>query len=620
MSASDDLPGAGAVGLRRGNFPHEMNGPSLRRLSRRRGLLALLLLLATLSTVFWFGGERELFYRWHPHHNSISSQSLALAENLSPEHRFLGFFVQYGSLDGPPVYYPYNRFPVVNHALVKLAMLPFGDDLGAKIYAARMLMLAFFVAAGAMAWLSLRRLFSDEAAALVATLLAFSSARFLFYNDMVSMEIPSLFAVLLAFHGMTVFVQEGRFGQLLLKTGVAILLSLQIVSLVLAFTALGLGYELFRSVQERPPAQVWPPLWSRLVATLAASLYLRLGMAAALFFALVAGLPLFNEYMALGGSSAPSELLSIHSALRRTTGLDLQGLNGDSVKLEWPVFLSAQLTRIGLLLIPHAVFYLSPFELPYPHYVPIFGEPKTWFAVLGGGAIAVCILIAAGSRWRILTGTLLLSGWLWSLPVRAHAAFHDYDALFYVGIPLIFFAWAYLRAAAFLGSFRDAGGGRAAAASFAAVSVAAAVAIFCLSSFSMGKVARWPDGGSILSFSARPPDGDASFVKDAMADFQTIRQATEPGDRIFILFPGAVGSLDWDHQQAIVGASKGVYFYLSGRIIKAESEFSKWPADYVLSRKRIESPSLLTPGNRRLFLYDRKLLSGPDELRLSGQR
>ena len=50
-----------------------------------------------------------------------------------------------------------------------------------------------------------------------------------------------LFGVMLTFHGMVVFVQEGRFRQLLVKTCVALLIGWHVYAFLLPFIALGSG-------------------------------------------------------------------------------------------------------------------------------------------------------------------------------------------------------------------------------------------------------------------------------------------------------------------------------------------------------------------------------------------
>ena len=206
-----------------------------------RAALPLALLFLALATVFLFGGGRGHVYLGS-FHNVLTWHHMTVAMNLSPEHDFLGFYRLTLDDGGGHAYEPYNRFPVLGHILIKLATLPFPDDLSARLSAARMLMLAFFAAAATTAWLALCRLVCNRWAALAATLLAFSSHYALYYNDMVATEgVVDLFGVMLVFHGMAVYATEGRFGQLLGKTCVALLLGWHVYALLLPYVVLGLA-------------------------------------------------------------------------------------------------------------------------------------------------------------------------------------------------------------------------------------------------------------------------------------------------------------------------------------------------------------------------------------------
>ena len=104
--------------------------------ARIRGSSAttLVLLLLALATVFLFGGSRG-----QPDsgiggakHWELTRSHMPTALNLSPEHGFLGFQHLAVASDGDLVYAPYNRFPVLGYALIKLATLPFPDDFAAR--------------------------------------------------------------------------------------------------------------------------------------------------------------------------------------------------------------------------------------------------------------------------------------------------------------------------------------------------------------------------------------------------------------------------------------------------------------------------------------------------------
>ena len=206
--------------------------------------VALLLLLAALATLFLPNPDRGLFHR-NGLHNAMTANYLMVAANLSPERRFAG--VARLTLDehGAPSYTPYNRFPPGGYLLLKLVMSPFLDDLEARIHAARMLMLLFFAGTVILAWLALARLTANPWIALTATFLAFSSYYCMHYSDLVATEAwPDLFGVMLTFHGMVVFVQDGRFRQLLIKACLALLLGWHVLGLLLPFVVLGLAQAL----------------------------------------------------------------------------------------------------------------------------------------------------------------------------------------------------------------------------------------------------------------------------------------------------------------------------------------------------------------------------------------
>ena len=128
----------------------------------------LLLLLLALSTMVSFGNDRSNF-RWDTPGNGMTAHNMAVAANLSPAHNFLGFYRQTLDADGAPTYAVYNRFPIGGYALIKLAMLPFWDDLSARRDAARLLMLLFFTATAVLAYLSLARLTAHRWIALSCT-------------------------------------------------------------------------------------------------------------------------------------------------------------------------------------------------------------------------------------------------------------------------------------------------------------------------------------------------------------------------------------------------------------------------------------------------------------------
>lgn len=336
-----------------------------------------LLLLALLSLFLWGGGPRGYFYQPEHHnqprhHNFLSAQSMTLAANFSPDDGFLMFWRHRLDESGNPDYELYNRFPMGPYALIKLITLPLGDDFSRQIYAARLLMLLFFAGAALLAWLSLCRLAGSRWIALTATALAFSSGYCLYYGDMISSEIASLFAIMLVFHAMTVFEQEGRFRPLAVKSVLALLLGWHIYALLFPIVVLGIAKEALtalrggKSDNESPPQTFIPRrLWvtgaaqRRAAGTLRASRYFRLGLLTLAFGLLLLAFNLGNEYRAAGGETPLSKLPTVESALNRT-GIDPRipariASDYPEATPYWALFFREQFAAIGIMSVPFAL-------------------------------------------------------------------------------------------------------------------------------------------------------------------------------------------------------------------------------------------------------------------------
>ena len=536
--------------------------------------LPLILLLVAMATLFLFGGDRTLFYR-DGHHDGNSSKTLTLAENLSFRHGLLLFFYQFRDADGERHYpEPYSRFPVGGFALVKLAILPFGeDDFRAKIYVGRMLMLVLFSAAAALAYHSLARLIDNRWDALTATLLAFSSWYLLYYSDMIFNEVTiDLFAVMLVFHGMVIFIQEGRFRQLLVKSCLALLLGWHAYAFLLPFVVFGLGKELFAARRAVAALPAWGR-WQGYAGTLRRSRYLMVGIVALIFGIAVLAFNFGNEYFALDGEVPLRELPSAQSAVKRLGG-DERFNAGNASALMPGTFLAEQFYRIGNMMVPYSV---SPYEikerfasLTYRHYPVV---------VLGILALAACLAGLAWMRRRrellLLLGTLTVSGFCWALPLRANVIDHDYESVFYIGIPLTAFAFLLL----FLRSLSPI-----------RLAPAFAVAAWALFIFSSAEMAGITQSREALGVERRQ-----------MADYAAIREQADDNATIYI--QGHPLSSDW------AGASWATTYLLAGKSIIYEgvnggAGKEKQSGDYLLMPVREDGLALLTPENDHFFLYD----------------
>lgn len=528
--------------------------------------LPFVLLLLALSSVFLFGGDRGRFYRGG-HHSDYSSIHLTIAANLSAADNFVMFERRTLHWDGTPSYEPYSRFPIGGYALMKLAMLPVGESLSARIYAARMLVLLFFSAAAILAYLSLCRLMFNRWVAAAATLLAFSSYYCLYYNDVTAPEVAiAMFGVLLTFHGMVIFEQEGRFRQLLARTCVALLLDWHVFALLLTFIVLAVARELKRAYAV---ARTGPAL-ARSAVGLVRSRYVVLGFVAMTFGTSVLAFNFTREYVALDGRTPLTELPTFQSMLSRT------GQNEDfnrehAEALAWPNFLENQIYRVGAMSIPAAL----------PGYdVNDVGRglqpPSGSQSVALGAVVSLATLIGLlFARWRLLLATVALVGCCWAMMVPGNVAFHAPEALFHIGIPLVFFALVLTRV-------RELSCDR-----LVAGTAAGALMVFVFSAFQMAQV------DEVVSAQGQRPDtATPAFQRTAMADFETIRDLTR----------GRTVLLPVEFRQ-LSGVYHGAHFYLAGTTLVLETEFDA--QDLVVMRGREGEQGLLTPDNEEVFLYDR---------------
>ena len=534
----------------------------------RREALPFALLLLALASAFAFGHDRAHFYR-ADHHDWLTVRTLTIAANLAPEHRFLGFIRRKIGEDGEPQFVePYNRFPHGVYAAVRLATLPAGDDLDRQVLAARLLMLAFFAGAAAAAYLALRRLLGSRWIALAATLLAFSSYCLLYYNDMVASEIASLFGVMLTFHGMVLFRQEGRFRPLLARTALALLLGWHALALAAPFAVLGLASEIARAGQGGAP-----PGARRRLAAAVRSRYLAYGLASALWCALLVGFNFANEYLAFEGRVAPADLPSFRSMLGR---LGNDPVNADTVG--WLPFLRGQLGAIGGTAAPWALAERLGIPLGQPTYGPWPADAR--WAVWGAAVAAACF---AGLRFlpqRMLFATLLLAGWCWAVPFRGSASLHEFEAMFHLGAPLVLWTLALLGLRRLAGRRSDR---------LLPALAAASMLVFALSAWRMGGVGHDAAAGE--------------RQRETAADFTAIRGLARGATVLAHPIDHALITRQHRRNYWLAGSYTQIEPFASGEEWRALPDY-----DYVVLPAGLGGS--LTPDNRRYFLYRLGALPG----------
>ena len=531
-----------------------------------RAWLPPLLLALALAFVFTLNADRAHYYdvlQWN------TAQGLSIAENFSPNHNFRMFLRLYSTDDGATAYEPYSRYPIGGFALIKLVMLPFGDDIAAKIFAARMLMLALLAAAAFLSYRAIFRIASNRWIAQTATMAAFSSYYILSYSTHVWHEyMMELFTVMLVFHGMVIFIQEGRFRQLLIKTCIALLIGWHVYAFLVPFILLGSAGEFAKAVKRRRESTS-SVAWAMLSIPFR-SRYVRLGAAALLFGVALLAFNFISEYDALNGETPLAELPSVQSMIGRL-GLNRE-FNPDDDR-EWTNFLPRQFYRIVGASLPYALTNWRGSNLEEPPKSPPLLLSAAGLLV---ASLALTALLFARSN-RLLFAVLTLSGFFWNLPMRNNTSFfgHQFEAVYYVGIPLTLVTLTMLAFARF-------GFGR-----LLPIIAAASLLLFLLSSFQI--MMKGPNA-----------ERTAARMESVYSDMANVRKRAGDGD--VLLLPR--------RHFALYGRETAMQFLLAGSRIRYFSEAAASSYDYVLMHHyRDEARSTLTPENETVFLYSGTNLS-----------
>ena len=277
-----------------------------------------------------------------------------------------------------------------------------------------------------------------------------------------------------------------------------------------------------------------------------------------------------NEYAAQNGERALSQLTSVRSMMKRLGATD--AYSGDP-GAEWGNFSVRQFHRAGAVFAPYAVDGLSGRE-----FAGVESEsPSPALAALGCAAALASLAALAlfPRRFRAPIAAVALMGFCWALAARGNTLHwtHAHEGMFFVGLPLALWAGALIGARRLLGA--RLGGALAIAAA------ALAAPIFALSTLHAAQI--------------RPDADAAKLAKEVMADMSAISEIT------------AEKSVAVSRNAARMGndgglAPRAMDYYLAGsRFWRGASG----RADYAISLYRNESFDLLTPGNRRLFLYAR---------------
>ena len=272
------------------------------------------------------------------------------------------------------------------------------------------------------------------------------------------------------------------------------------------------------------------------------------------------------------------ELPTVQSITYRT-GFDSEFNEFYEQAFSLPKLLKIQAYRLGGMVIPYVLSN---------KHAPDSLALKYGTGLVGIGASLACltaiVMLARASRIPLLS--FAVSGFLWSILLIRSFIFHDFEAMFFIGVPLTLFTLFLLYISQWLLDRH-----------MAALAFLAAL-IFVASGFLMSQVGLSP----AMSESHR----------QTIEDFESIRNLTKTNDVVL------VRAREHGGQNGLGGARHAINYYLNGRIIVyekgeyayfnydyvyEESGASEFSYDFLVTGTRIDGPNLLTPENHRVFLY-----------------
>jgi hypothetical protein len=473
----------------------------------------------------------------------LSAHGVDIGKNLvlGEGPPLLQFYAKTWGRDHRVRYEPYSRFPVFPFLLIGEVIKPFEPHLATQLYAARQLVNVFFVLAMVTCFLFVRDLTSSEVVALLATLCAFSAHLVLLYSDMAFNDTFALFGFVFA---LLLMVRLQRRPSIRLRS--AVLLSFVPICFGWQPYAVFGAWALIDSITLWRERRNTPLQWGSFIrrpAILLTATAIGWGIS-------ILSTQLIYEWRVNGGDFTSGS--TFQSMLWRMgfASHDVYQVYAN-VYLNWLPFLVEQGCRIVRMVIPFSGVTRVPI---HAHWVPLL-------LLIPAGLLTVALVMAKkrGSANFAVVAACLLSGFLWSFPMRHFVAFHDFQGIFYIGIPIILFAYASLLVPR-----------RAQGAAMLATIVLFVLAVRSANAFK----------ASIA------PDADA-----LTAEFQKIYDVLPRGHRVAM-------ELDVQNYLRSGMVPYAVYFYLTGSYIVEDPQ----DAEYAVSDAPNRAGQALT-SNRRVNLY-----------------
>ncbi len=347
------------------------------------------------------------------HHGFLSSHGITLAKNISFENNLLMFHNISIDGQGNQIFNAYNRFPITSFLILKIVMSLFGNNLELQIMAARYTMLFFYLGSMFLSYLSLQLLLKEKILSISIVLMSFASLFIQYYNDMIFNDTPTLFGILLVFHGIVVYNNNSsKFTQLLIKSLVGIFLGWQVYTLLLLYII----YSFLIHVRSKNKEE------SKNIFT---TNYFKLGLFTLLLGVAILSLQLFNESKM---TNLPLNEIDTVSSMKKRMGADSDFDKKYAKILTSDRILQVQFDRIKTMCTPA---YIS---LHYKKHI------TDYFALLI--IIFIISILAQYKKYKNEYNILIifaLSGFIWGFGMNHFTMFHDFQSIYYIGIPILIY-------------------------------------------------------------------------------------------------------------------------------------------------------------------------------------
>lgn len=491
--------------------------------------VAIIFLTLAAIVLVGFQNDKVGFEQWH--HGFVSSHGMSIAKNISKEHNFLMFMS--AESDGDTIRYkPYNRFPIFPFLCIKAATL-LGTSLSEEIYLARQLMNLFVVLAMVFVYLALYELTEKRYLSILVALLSFSSYFVLYYSDMIFNDSPSLAGFTGMMYGIAVYEKTGKRRRLFGLAIFAVSMGWQVFSLLAVWWVYSLGKGIFQAIRAKSfSLKQHFPITATLVVT-----------ACILFGGIVLGASLYNESRMVNKS-----ILETPSARQIQTRMGLKDKKG---LFERTWLDKEQMRRIAVI--------STPYKL-----VDVDSPPRYFSFILLALIIAAPLLLRG--RDKLLLIAFGFSGFVWAIAMHNFTKHHDFQALYYIGIPIAI--WSGL-----LGRIPE--------------KINLALCLAALAFFVYANIEE-----------RNHQNKKAKDLNQYTADFEVIGQKLPPKSIVFVDKKTRPRL-----KKKMTSLAEGYYadsYYLAGRYYgKMEN------ADFIVTRNRKFKGTLLTPENKFIFLFEK---------------